>query len=53
MSTEIEEPPVSTPRAAGGAGTVVVCAGGGGAPVVDEGKLTGVEAVVGRGPTWA
>ncbi|MFS8102576.1 carbamate kinase [Lentzea alba] len=27
-------------------GTIVVCAGGGGAPVVDDGRLRGVEAVV-------
>jgi carbamate kinase len=35
------------------AGTVVVCAGGGGAPVVDRGKLVGVEAVVDKDLTSA
>ncbi|WP_439664733.1 carbamate kinase [Lentzea sp. HUAS TT2] len=34
-------------------GTVVVCAGGGGAPVVDEGQLRGVEAVVDKDLTAA
>lgn len=36
-----------------GSGTVVVCAGGGGAPVVDTGKLEGVEAVVDKDLTAA
>ncbi|MET9226181.1 carbamate kinase [Lentzea sp. NPDC003310] len=34
-------------------GTIVVCAGGGGAPVVDEGALHGVEAVVDKDLTSA
>ena len=34
-------------------GTVVVCAGGGGAPVVDDGQLRGVEAVVDKDLTSA
>jgi carbamate kinase len=34
-------------------GTVVVCAGGGGAPVVDNGQLRGVEAVVDKDLTSA
>jgi carbamate kinase len=34
-------------------GTVVVCAGGGGAPVVDNGRLRGVEAVVDKDLTSA
>ena len=34
-------------------GTVVVCAGGGGAPVIDDGKLRGVEAVVDKDLTSA
>jgi carbamate kinase len=36
-----------------GSGTVVVCAGGGGAPVVDNGQLHGVEAVVDKDLTSA
>jgi carbamate kinase len=35
------------------AGTVVVCAGGGGAPVLDDGQLRGVEAVVDKDLTSA
>jgi len=35
------------------AGTVVVCGGGGGAPVVDDGRLSGVEAVVDKDLTSA
>ncbi|WNV84793.1 carbamate kinase [Umezawaea sp. Da 62-37] len=35
------------------AGTVVVCGGGGGAPVVDDGRLSGVEAVVDKDLTAA
>jgi len=34
-------------------GTIVVCAGGGGAPVVDDGRLRGVEAVVDKDLTSA
>lgn len=34
-------------------GTVVVCAGGGGAPVIDDGQLRGVEAVVDKDLTSA
>ncbi|RDI34292.1 carbamate kinase [Lentzea flaviverrucosa] len=34
-------------------GTIVVCAGGGGAPVVDDGQLHGVEAVVDKDLTSA
>lgn len=34
-------------------GTIVVCAGGGGAPVVDDGQLRGVEAVVDKDLTSA
>ncbi|MET8763158.1 carbamate kinase [Lentzea sp. NPDC004782] len=34
-------------------GTIVVCAGGGGAPVVDDGRLHGVEAVVDKDLTSA
>lgn len=34
-------------------GTIVVCAGGGGAPVVDTGRLSGVEAVVDKDLTSA
>jgi carbamate kinase len=34
-------------------GTIVVCAGGGGAPVVDDGRLHGVEAVVNKDLTSA